>query len=168
MRRLLAAAREGAAPSRYLLAAAAPLVAALALAAPAQAGTYDVHFCNSAGTVFDNRSWAALASPGIVVDTGCPGANQLIGIRVDAGARSAAGAVAGLTFTSPAGTAITDFTLTRQLDYKNPVVSGTRPFFTSIPRISVFGKIDSAPSSCARSRIIVPARNESTTPTEGV
>ena len=27
----------------------------------------------------------ALASPGIVVDTGCPGANQLIGIRVDAG-----------------------------------------------------------------------------------
>ena len=30
----------------------------------AQAGTYDVHFCNSTGTVFDNRSWSALASAG--------------------------------------------------------------------------------------------------------
>ena len=126
----LLADREGEGPLRRLLAALAPLGAALALAAPSHAGTYDVHFCNSAGTVFDNKSWAALASPGIVVDTGCPGANQLIGIRVDAGTRSASGAIAGITFTSPAGTAITDFTLTRQLDYKNPVVSGTRPFFT--------------------------------------
>ena len=102
----------------------------LALAGTAQAGTYDVHFCNSAGTVFDNRSWAALASPGIVVDTGCPTAGTLIGLRVDAGTRSASGAVAGITFTSPAGTAITDFLLTRQLDYKNPAVTGTRPYFT--------------------------------------
>ena len=31
-------------------------------------------------------------------------------------------AVAGLTFTSPAGTAITDFALERQLDYNSPVV----------------------------------------------
>lgn len=115
---------------RKLIAAVIPLAAAFAFAVPAQAGTYDVHFCNSAGTVFDNTSWAALASPGIVVDTGCPGANQLIGIRVDAGTRSAAGAIGGITFTSPAGTTITDFLLTRQLDYKNPVVSGTRPYFT--------------------------------------
>jgi hypothetical protein len=117
---------------RRLIAAAAPLAAALALggAGPAHAGTYDVHFCNSANTVFDNRSWAALASPGIVVDTGCPGANQLIGIRVDAGTRSAAGAIAGLTFTSPAGTAITDFSLSRHFEYGNPAVSGTRPYFT--------------------------------------
>ena len=57
---------------RRLLAAAAPLVAALALASPAHAGTYDVHFCTSGATVFDNRSWAALASPGIVVDPSCP------------------------------------------------------------------------------------------------
>ena len=115
--------------TRAALAAASAAAAALAFAAAAQAGTYDVHFCNSTGTVFDNRSWTALASPGIVVDTGCPGAGQLIGTRVDAGTRSASGAVAGITFTSPAGTAITDFTLTRQLDYKNPAVSGTRPFF---------------------------------------
>ena len=89
---------------KRLIAAAVPLVAAFAVAAPAQAGTYDVHFCNSSGTVFDNRSWVSLASAGIVVDPSCPGANQLIGIRVDAGTRSAAGAIAGLTFTSPPGT----------------------------------------------------------------
>ncbi|HKG65761.1 MAG TPA: hypothetical protein VKB28_16960 [Solirubrobacteraceae bacterium] len=115
---------------RRLLAALAPPAAALALASPAHAGTYDVHFCNSGATVFDNRSWSALASPGIVTDTACATAGTLIGIRVDAGRRSAAGAVAGLTFTSPPGTAITNFSLSRQLDYKNPVVSGTRPYFT--------------------------------------
>src|SRR6185503_6907591 len=53
---------------KRLIAAAVPLVAALAVAAPAQAGTYDVHFCNSSKSVLDNRSWASLASPGIVVD----------------------------------------------------------------------------------------------------
>lgn len=115
---------------RRLLAALAPPAAALALASPAHAGTYDVHFCTSGATVFDNRSWSALTSPGIVTDTACATAGTLIGIRVDAGRRSAAGAIAGLTFTSPAGTAITNFSLSRQLDYKNPVVSGTRPYFT--------------------------------------
>ena len=115
---------------KKLTAAAAPLAAAFALASPAHAGTYDVNFCTSGANVFDNRSWAALTSPGLVTDTACPAAGTLIGIRVDAGRRSAAGAIAGLTFTSPPGTAITDFALTRQLDYENPVVSGTRPFFT--------------------------------------
>jgi hypothetical protein len=115
---------------RRLLAAAAPLAAALALASPAHAGTYDVHFCTSGANVFDNRSWSTLTSPGIVTDAACATAGTLIGIRVDAGRRSAAGAIAGLTFTSPPGTAITNFALSRQLDYKNPVVSGTRPYFT--------------------------------------
>jgi len=115
---------------RRLIAAAAPLAAAFAFAGPAQAGTYDVNFCNSGPNVFDNRSWTALTSPGIVTDTGCATSGTLIGIRVDAGRRSAAGAIAGLTFTSPPGTVITDFALSRQLDYKNPVVSGTRPYFT--------------------------------------
>jgi hypothetical protein len=115
---------------RRLLAAAAPLAVSLALASPAHAGTYDVHFCNSGANVFDNRAWSALTSTGIVTDPACATAGTLIGIRVDAGRRSAAGAIAGLTFTSPPGTAITNFALTRQLDYANPVVSGTRPYFT--------------------------------------
>ena len=129
MRRLLTH-REGAGALRRLLAAAATLAALLGTAAPAQAGTYDVHFCASSGTVFDNRSWAALASAPIAVDAACPAAGDPIAVGAAAGARSAAGAAAGLTFTSPAGTAITDFTLSRQLSYSNPAVSGTRPFYT--------------------------------------
>ena len=45
---------------KKLIAAVVPLAAAFAFAVPAQAGTYDVHFCNSSGTAFDNKSWAAL------------------------------------------------------------------------------------------------------------
>ncbi len=43
----------------------------------------------------------------------------------------------------------------------------TRPFSTSIPRISVLGTTVSAPCAWACSRISVPARRESTTPTPG-
>ena len=44
----------------------------------------------------------------------------------------------------------------------------TRPRSTSIPTISVFAKTLERAAACARSRMIVPARSESTTPTEGV
>ena len=43
----------------------------------------------------------------------------------------------------------------------------TEPASTSIPRTSVFAKTESLPDSCPRSRMIVPARSESTTPTDG-
>ena len=43
-----------------------------------------------------------------------------------------------------------------------------RPPSTSSPSTSVFAETVSAPSSWARSRMIVPARSESTTPTDGV
>ncbi len=43
----------------------------------------------------------------------------------------------------------------------------TRPCSTSIPSTSVIGETVSAPASWARSRMIVPARSESTTPTPG-
>ena len=43
-----------------------------------------------------------------------------------------------------------------------------RPSSTSIPSTSTLGTTVSAPSSIARSRMIVPARSESTTPTDGV
>jgi hypothetical protein len=41
----------------------------------------------------------------------------------------------------------------------------TRPFSTSMASTSVFANTDSAPSSCAFSRAIVPKRSESTMPT---
>ena len=44
----------------------------------------------------------------------------------------------------------------------------TRPASTSMAVTSVFAKTVSVPDSCPRSRMIVPARSESTTPTEGV
>ena len=44
----------------------------------------------------------------------------------------------------------------------------TRPASTPMPVISTFDTTWSAPASCARSRISVPARSESTTPTLGV
>jgi hypothetical protein len=44
----------------------------------------------------------------------------------------------------------------------------TRPCSTSMPRTSVFAATVSAPDSCARSRMSVPARSESTTLTERV
>ena len=43
----------------------------------------------------------------------------------------------------------------------------TWPCSTSIPSTSVSGETVSAPASWARSRMIVPARSESTTPTPG-
>ena len=112
------------------LVGAAVAAGALGIAAPADAGTYTAYACNAAGTSFGNRSWTALTNPAIVTDTACEQPGSLIGIRVDPGKRVASGAVAGLTYTSPAGTAIVDFTVNRQLDYKNPAVSGTHQLFT--------------------------------------
>ena len=64
-----------------------------------------------------------------MVDNACPAKNTLIGMRIDPGKPLAAGAVGGLSFTSPAGTAITDFMLERQLDYNSPAVDGkAKPF----------------------------------------
>ena len=42
----------------------------------------------------------------------------------------------------------------------------TRPCSTSIPSTSVFANTLRAPCSCARSRMIVPKRSESTMPTD--
>ena len=53
-----------------------------------------------------------------------------MGLRVGGGARVADGATASETFTAPSGMTIADFTLTRQLTYRNGApASGTRPLF---------------------------------------
>ena len=53
-----------------------------------------------------------------------------MGLRVGCGARVADGATASETFTAPSGMTIADFTLTRQLTYRNGApASGTRPLF---------------------------------------
>ena len=51
---------------------------------------------------------------------------------------------------------------------RSVTTADTRPSVTSISMTSVFGKLVRAFISCAFSRMIVPARSESTTPTDGV
>jgi hypothetical protein len=110
------------------------LLIALALvagpSATARAGTYHVYACAAGGGHFSNASWFGAQVPGFVVDTGCTGAGTLVGLRIDGGKPVANGASAGLTFTSPPGTTIADFTFDRELDFNsNPPLADTRPLY---------------------------------------
>jgi hypothetical protein len=108
------------------------LALALAACAPAaaEAGTYHVYACAAAGTNWDNRSWSGSAAPGIVVDSACVTPGWPIGVRIDGGSRIANGATASLTFTSPPGTTIADFTIDRELNFhSNPPLADTRPLY---------------------------------------
>jgi hypothetical protein len=106
-------------------------LAALALTpAAADAGTYHVYACSAAGASWGNQSWTGPPVPGLVVDTGCARAGQLIGLRIDGGKPIANGASASLTFTSPPGTTIADFVIDRHLDFhSNPPLKDTRPLY---------------------------------------
>jgi hypothetical protein len=107
------------------------LTAVLAVLAPAtaHAGTYKVLACTVGGTQWGNSSWAGSTVGNLLVDGEC-GNGVLIGMRVDGGKRVVNGAARTLTFTSPAGTAITDFTLDRHLLFNsNPPQDGTRPLY---------------------------------------
>ncbi|MEA2320022.1 MAG: hypothetical protein QOD44_4211 [Solirubrobacteraceae bacterium] len=96
-----------------------------AAAAPAHAGSYSVFACGS----YDNRSWNGISAPGIAADEACPGTTAM-GNTVRAGARVPLGATGTTTFTAPAGMTIADFTLTRQLTYRNGApADGTRRLF---------------------------------------
>jgi hypothetical protein len=98
--------------------------------ATANAGTYHVYACAAGGGQFANGSWTGPAVAGLVVDTNCTPAGSLIGLRIDGGTAIANGASASLTFTSPPGTTIADFTINRELDFdSNPPLSGTRPLY---------------------------------------
>ena len=114
---------------RLLAAALAAAILALTATATAEAGTYTVSACAAGGYNWANRSWTALTAADLVTDIDCNAPGSIIGVRADAGKTIPPGRVAGLTFTTPPGTSIVDFTFTRLLDYKNPVASGTRPLF---------------------------------------
>lgn len=100
-----------------------------ALAPPARAGSYTVYACESAGRVWDNRSWAGTAAPGISADTACPTAGTPIGNGVGPGTRVPENAAGTTTFTAPAGTTIADFSLTRGFVYVNPTQTGTHRLY---------------------------------------
>jgi hypothetical protein len=104
--------------------------AAAAVPAAAQAGSYHVYTCAAGGGHFTNAAWTGPAVAGLVVDTQCPTPGSLVGLRIDGGKAIANGASASLTFTSPPGTTIADFTIHRELDFdSNPTLPDTRPLY---------------------------------------
>jgi len=106
------------------------LLAAACAPATAEAGTYHVYACTAGGASWENRTWTGQPVPGLVVDTDCTASGSLIGLRIDGGKAIANGAAASLTFTSPPGTTIADFTLDRLLDFhSNPPLQNTRPLY---------------------------------------
>src|SRR4051812_45302668 len=84
-------------------------------AAAAQAGTYHVYTCVADGKTWANGAWKAAVAPGVLADSSCAG--NTIALTVPAGARTPNGASGSLTFTSPPGTSIADFALTRQIGF---------------------------------------------------
>jgi hypothetical protein len=82
-----------------------------------------VYSCNG----YANNAWAAQPSAGVNVDPTCAGGTM--GLAVPAGATMASNTSAGLVFTSPAGTAIADFTLSRQLDYAGAATANHHQYY---------------------------------------
>jgi hypothetical protein len=100
----------------------------LACIAPsARAGTYHVYTCAAGGKVYPNGAWRTTDVAGVVEDSSCAG--NSIALTVPAGARMANNTSNALTFTSPAGTTIADFALTRQIGYTNPIADKTHRYF---------------------------------------
>ena len=100
--------------------------AVLAITAPAaHAGSYTVVACGAP----DNRSWNSVAAVGISADESCPGSTTM-GNSAAGNARVPDGAAGSTTFTAPSGMRIADFSLTRQLTYRNGApASGTRRLY---------------------------------------
>jgi hypothetical protein len=109
---------------RIAIAAAA---LALALPATASAGSYHVYACTAGGGSYANNSWAATAVSGVVEDASCDAGTM--GLSVPVNAAMANNTVASLSFTSPAGTTIGDFALTRQLDYTDTAKANTHQYY---------------------------------------
>jgi hypothetical protein len=99
----------------------------LAAPAAAQAGTYHVYTCAAGGKVWANGAFKSTAASGVNIDASCAGSS--IALSVPAGARMANNTSAALSFTSPAGTTIADFVLSRQIGYNNPVAADTHKYF---------------------------------------
>jgi hypothetical protein len=110
--------------------AAAAVTVLLLLPATAHAGTYHVYTCAAGGKVWPNAAWAATAATGAVVDSSCAGSQIALSVPASA-PRMPNNTVAGLTFTSPPGTTIADFTLTRQLDYTDTAAQGTNQYYVT-------------------------------------
>ncbi|HEX6022600.1 MAG TPA: hypothetical protein VFZ00_11440, partial [Solirubrobacter sp.] len=97
------------------------------LPAAAEAGPYHVYSCAAAGRTWANNAWRPSADiPGVNHDTNCTGG---IGLVAPAGARMGNNTFRTLSFHSPAGTTIADFTFTRHIRYTNPTAEDTHRYY---------------------------------------
>src|SRR4051794_1551226 len=113
----------------HRISAAAALVLALLLLPPAaaRAGSYHVYTCVAAGRTWPNNAWSSTPAPGVSIDNSCNG--NLIRLVVGPSATMANNTSAALVFTSPPGTTIGGFTLTRQLDYTDTAAANTHQYY---------------------------------------
>src|SRR3954447_2458667 len=113
----------------HRISAAAALVLALLLLPPAaaRAGSYHVYTCVAAGKVWPNNAWSAAPASGVSIDSTCAG--NSIRLLVGAPVTMADNTSAALVFTSPPGTTIGGFALTRQLDYVDTPAANTHAYY---------------------------------------
>jgi hypothetical protein len=105
------------------------VAAALSIAVPARAGTYEVRACATALGNYPNRSWTfAVPSGNWSTATTCAGSRPELTLLMLGDTATPALQAATMYFRPPAGALIRDFTLTRQVYYYNPTRdSGTAP-----------------------------------------
>jgi hypothetical protein len=104
------------------------LVIAGVVVPPAQAGTYQVRACSTPSGVYPNRSWAfSIPSARWTTSTVCQGTRPELTINLLANSTIPQGELAAMTFIAPSGTAIRDFSITRQIYNYNPPNTADQP-----------------------------------------
>lgn len=99
------------------------LVGALAWAAPASAGTYDVHACGTPAEKFTNHSWAISVNGPQFASATCSASDARPYIWVGSSANNvySGGQGASMTFSAPAGATIANFRIHRYILQFNPI-----------------------------------------------
>jgi hypothetical protein len=98
-----------------------------AVPAAAEAGIYHVYTCAAGGRAYANNAWKVSADvDGITEDADCAGG---LGLIAPQNARTPNNQYTTLAFTSPVGTSIADFALTRQIGYTNLTAPETHRYY---------------------------------------
>ncbi len=106
------------------------VAAALAAAAPASAGTYEVRTCQTGYGHYLNKAWGfTVPSTNWGTEQTCPADRQQLVALMLGNTSTPPYQKAAMTLRAPAGATIRDFTINRQVYYYNPIIdgSGTAP-----------------------------------------
>jgi hypothetical protein len=129
---------------RGALALVAVAAGAFALAAPAQAGTYEVTACNASPDFIANDSWVSAASPSMQATATCPGTSNeggMVAAHQVGGPEIQQGATATFAFSAPEGTKITGI-LQGGYRFVQLANSGWRAGLYTAEGTTVFGAFD--------------------------